>query len=544
MIMIQDVTITLFSVEKSQNIDENLVRKNIAKQIKCSENQINAFLLKKKSLDARHGKVKVHLRYSVYTDKDFPSNSKEEFLPKYQNVDKSKKVIIVGCGPAGLFAALRLLEDGIMPIIVERGNTAKERKRDIAQISRNHVINEDSNYCFGEGGAGTFSDGKLFTRSVKRGDPNRIYQIFHYFGASKEIITASHPHIGSDLLPEIIHNMTCKIEEKGGQVLFNSRCTGFITKEKSGNKKIIKGVEVTNVMSGEKFKIEADCVILATGHSAPDIYKLVQQLSENTLEAKTFAVGVRVEHPRHIIDDIQYHGRQKKEKLPAAEYRLTTQVNERGVYSFCMCPGGLVVPSSSNEEGLVVNGMSPSSRAARWSNAAIVTEIRPEDAQKILHEYKIDFSNQLAGLILREEIEKLAKENGKGQSAPAQRLEDFLEGQDSVNLPESSYAPGLIPSRLDLWLPKHISERLKQAFLDFDKKMKGFICSQGVLIAPETRTSTPVRILRNKETLECDSILGLYPAGEGSGYSGGIVSSAIDGEKVAESIIKTKFKLV
>ena len=532
--MIQDVTITLFSVEKADNIDETLIQKNIAKQLHCSENQINGFTLKKKSLDARHGKVKVHLKYTVYTEKDFPEKSSgENFVPEYKNADGSKTVIVVGSGPAGLFSALRLLEAGIKPVVVERGNTAKERKRDIAQISRNHKINGDSNYCFGEGGAGTFSDGKLFTRSVKRGSPERIYRLFHYFGAPKEIITASHPHIGSDLLPEIIHNMTCKIEEMGGQVLFNTKCTGFITDQNASSKKRIVGIDTVNVITGETSQIKGDAVILATGHSAPDIYQLVEQLAPEALEAKTFAVGVRVEHPRHVIDDIQYHGRQKKEKLPSAEYRLTTQVAERGVYSFCMCPGGLVVPSGSSDEGLVVNGMSPSSRSGRWSNAAIVVEIRPEDAAQIMND-----QSSLAGLKLREKIEKLAKQEGKGQAAPSQRLQDFLEGELSQDLPESSYTPGLVSSRLDMWLPEHISGRLKQGFVDFDKKMKGFICPQALLIAPETRTSTPVRILRDKETYECTQIENLFPAGEGSGYSGGIVSSAIDGEKTAESIIK------
>lgn len=531
--MIKEVTLTLFSVEKAENIDETIVRKNIAKQLQCKEKQINAFVLKKKSLDARHGKVKIHLKYDAYTEKDFPDNyTSQSILPEYKKADGKKSVIIVGSGPAGLFAALRLLESGIKPIIVERGNTVKERKRDIAQISRSHKINPDSNYCFGEGGAGTFSDGKLYTRSVKRGNPERIYRIFHFFGAPEQIITDSHPHIGSDLLPEIVHNITCKIEEMGGSVMFNTRFTGFITdKANSSGKKRVLGISAVDVASGEMFQLKAEAVVLATGHSAEDVYTLVEELSPNSLEPKTFAVGVRVEHPRSVIDDIQYHERQRKEKLPAAEYRLVTQVAERGVYSFCMCPGGLVVPSASNEEGLVVNGMSPASRATRWSNAAIVVEVRPEDARLITKNESV-----MAGLILRQQIESMAKQEGKGQAVPAQRLTDFLEGKLSQDFPDCSYTPGIVSSRLDLWLPEGISSRLKQAFLDFDKKMKGFVCSQAVLMAPETRTSTPVRIARNKETLECIGIERLYPAGEGSGYSGGIVSSAIDGEKVAESI--------
>ncbi|MBO5137629.1 MAG: FAD-dependent monooxygenase [Spirochaetaceae bacterium] len=535
--MIQEITITLYSATAVEKIDENLIRKSAAKQLGCSVKEINEMVLKKKSLDARHGKTKFHLRYIVFTGKDKPNyDTSLKLLPKYYNADPQKRVIIVGSGPAGLFAALKLLEKGITPIIIERGRCTTERKRIIAEISRNHTVDRDTNYCFGEGGAGTFSDGKLYTRSTKRGNPARVYQILNYFGAQSSILSDAHPHIGTDILPSVIQNITAKICQLGGQVLFGYRCTEFLFSkegfEQSPGGKQICGVVAVNTATGEKIQFYGQGVILATGHSATEIYSILAEIAPQALEAKPFAMGVRVEHPRRIIDNIQYHGRQKKANLPAAEYRLVTQVENRGVYSFCMCPGGLVVPSASSNEELVVNGMSPSSRSTRWSNAAIVVEVLPEDVEDIIVEPKA-----MAGLFFRTKLEQMAKEQGKGQAAPAQRLTDFLVAKESITLPETSFTPGLVSSRLDLWLPKHISQRLKVAFYEFDKKMRGFITEHAVLIAPETRTSTPVRILRNKETMECIGIKNLYPAGEGSGYSGGIVSSAIDGEKVAEAII-------
>ncbi|MBO5235564.1 MAG: FAD-dependent monooxygenase [Spirochaetaceae bacterium] len=528
--MIEDVTLTLFSTKAAENIDEKLIRQSVAKKLCCTESDINALILKKKSLDARHGKVKYHLRYRVFTGKDFPeSENNSQFIPSYRVVASENPVIIVGSGPAGLFAALKLLEQGVKPIVIERGSSASKRKRSIAEISRSQTLNSDCNYCFGEGGAGMFSDGKLFTRSTKRGNPNQIYRVLHYFGASKGILTDAHPHIGTDILPGIIQNITAKIIELGGQVLFDTRCIDFVT-----DGKIVQGVKIQHLDTNLEEEIKGLAVILATGHSATDIYKLISKYSNESLEAKTFAMGVRVEHPRGIIDGIQYHGRQLREKLPAAEYRLITQVEQRGVYSFCMCPGGLVVPSATTNDGLVVNGMSPSSRSTKWSNSAVVVEVRPED---IPQEF-IQGEPAFAGLNFRTYVEEQAKKNGLEQKAPCQRLTDFLAQRTSETLPESSYTPGLISSRLDLWLPKHISSRLKIGFSEFNKQMKGFITEQALLIAPETRTSTPVRILRNKQTYECLGLKGLYPAGEGSGYSGGIVSSAIDGEKVAEAILQ------
>lgn len=556
--MIKEITITLLNPADAENPNEKLVRKQLAAKLDCREKDIHSFVLVKKSLDARHGKVKFHLRYQVFTGGDRPESAasqKLEYLPCPEN---APQVVIVGSGPAGLFAALKLIQAGIRPIVLERGNPAGQRKRDIAAISTRHEVNPDSNYCFGEGGAGTFSDGKLYTRSNKRGNIQGILQIFHYFGADSQILTDAHPHIGTDKLPSVIQAMTQKIVECGGEVHFGCRCTELLL-EKTGKNPCVVGVKAVSV-AGESTTQEqvfsGDAVILATGHSATDVYLLLGSQLPAALEDKTFAMGLRVEHPREIIDNIQFHGAQKKSQLGAAEYRLVTQVQERGVYSFCMCPGGLVVPSASCQEGLVVNGMSPSSRGGKWSNAAIVVEIRPQDFELVIaqleekfSEYNITVDAKLAssknanpGLYLRTLLEILTKTQGRGQQAPAQLLVDFLAEKPSQELPRSSYSPGLVTSRLDSWLPDFIKERLQQAFRDFNRKMAGFVCKEALLIAAETRTSTPIRILRNPETLECVAAANLYPAGEGSGYSGGIVSSAMDGEAVAAAIIK-KFSI-
>ncbi len=552
--VIKEITITLLNPADVENPKEKLVRNQLAKKLDCREKDINGFVLVKKSLDARHGKVKFHLRYQVFTGEDMPesvANQKLEYLPCPENVPR---VVIVGSGPAGLFAALKLIQAGIRPIVLERGNPAGQRKRDIAAISTRHEVNPDSNYCFGEGGAGTFSDGKLYTRSNKRGNIQGILQIFHHFGAEKEILTEAHPHIGTDKLPSVIQAMTQKIVECGGEVHFGCRCTELLLEKTEKNPSVVgvKAVSVAEESSVHEQVFHGDAVILATGHSATDVYQLLGSQLPAALEDKTFAMGLRVEHPREIIDNIQFHGAQKKSQLGAAEYRLVTQVQERGVYSFCMCPGGLVVPSASCQEGLVVNGMSPSSRGGKWSNAAIVVEIRPQDFELVIAQLEEKFSdynitvdaklasskNANPGLYLRTLLEILTKAQGRGQQAPAQLLVDFLAEKSSQELPRSSYSPGLVASRLDSWLPDFIKERLQQAFRDFNRKMAGFVCKEGLLIAAETRTSTPVRILRNPETLECVAAENLYPAGEGSGYSGGIVSSAMDGEAVAKAILK------
>ena len=532
--MIYETTITILPEEEKNT---SLLESKVLKQLNIkNKKEVNAFVLQKKSIDARKGKIKFHLRYAVYVGE---SPEDKKFSPKWKKVNGEKKVIVVGSGPAGLFASLQLLESGIKPILIERGSRTSKRKTDIAKISTTGIVDANSNYCFGEGGAGTFSDGKLFTRSNKRGDISKILSIFNYHGANENILSDAHPHIGSDKLPKIINNMIDTIINFGGEVYFDKICTDLILEKTSDDKFIAKGIRCGSEA------IFADAVILATGHSATDIYQMLNSVAiknkidvSKILEEKTFAVGVRVEHPRTVIDKIQYHGKDRTENLPAAEYRLTTQVDERGVYSFCMCPGGLVVPSSSSPEEIVVNGMSPSSRNSKWSNAAIVVEVRPEDAKQILKENNIDLENsELASLKFRTYLEKLTYQNGSGIKAPAQKLSDFINGVESKSFPETSYTPGLISSRLDLWLPKFIHQRLQKAFVKFNENMKGFICDKAILIASETRTSTPVRILRDKETLQSPVIQNLFPAGEGSGYSGGIVSSAMDGENVAKKIL-------
>ena len=537
--MIKELTITINPEDESNN---SLIQKKIFSELKSQKvilkNQNEKgfeFVLQKKSVDARHGQIKIHLRYKVYIGES-PKDSVLK-LPEWKNVDEKscKSVIIVGSGPAGLFGALKLLEYGIKPIIIERGPETSQRRKDIALISTKDFVNEDSNYCFGEGGAGTFSDGKLYTRSNKRGNIQNILEIFAHFGADKKITTDAHPHIGTEKLPGVINNMRNKIIELGGEFYFNSRVCDFLMQENNG-KKVVCGVVYKNLLTNEEKPLNANAVVFATGHSANDIYFLIAKYSPLALEAKTFAAGVRVEHPRSLIDAIQYHGQVKKE-LGAAEYRVTTQVEDRGVYSFCMCPGGFVVPSSSNNDEIVVNGMSASARNSKWSNAAIVVEIRPEDIpQEFVEQAEKLGSKDLAGLLYRNKIEKDAKLNGNGQAAPAQRVTDFIENKKSQTLPVSSFTPGLVSSNLNDWLPEHISKRLAKGFVQINKNMKGFVCQDALMIAPETRTSTPVRILRNKETFECEYLKGLFPVGEGSGYSGGIVSSAMDGENACQKI--------
>ncbi len=530
--MIKEVSI-IVPAEKESN--EHFIFNEICKALKKENNHFTSsdFKLKyiKKSIDARHKNIKLYLRYKVYIGEEIPDDS--ESLPCWKKCSEKKRVIIIGFGPAGIFGALKLLEFGIKPIIIERGADTSKRKRDIAKISTTGIVDEDSNYCFGEGGAGTFSDGKLYTRSNKRGNINKVLNILVHFGADKKILTDAHPHIGTDKLPSIINNIREFILQMGGEILFETKCVDFIL-DNDGNTKYIKGIIAQN--KGTTKEIFADIVLLATGHSASDIYSLLAKCSPQSLEAKTFAMGVRVEHPRSLIDSIQFHGAIQKE-LGAAEYRLTSQIDSRGVYSFCMCPGGFVVPSSTGPNEIVVNGMSAAGRNSNWSNAAIVVEIRPEDIPlEYCERAKKIGSKNLAGLLFRQSLEQQTYAHGHGQQAPAQRLKNFIEKKESINLPKSSYAPGLISSRLDEWLPKEISSRLTRAFKEFNKSMKGFICDDALLIASETRTSTPVRILRDKESFESCFIKNLFPAGEGSGYAGGIVSSAMDGENAASRI--------
>ena len=532
--MTTDISITVKPGDEKNKafIDSEIMQALSKKGIHAKkEDVISVFV--KKSIDARHGQIKILLRYKIYIGEK--PNGDGEFLPVWKHADGKHQVLIVGSGPAGLYAAFRLLENGIKPVIIERGSCTDERKGDITVLESEGKLNAQSNFCFGEGGAGTFSDGKLYTRSNKRGDIGKIYRIFVEFGASEKIMTDAHPHIGTDKLPGIISSMRKKIIELGGQFYFDTLCTDLIVERSlSGVEMTAKGVKLKNLRTGEEFSLTGDAVILATGHSAVDIYQMIAKIAPAALEAKTFAVGVRVEHPRALIDSIQFHG---KPMPQAAEYRLTTQVEERGVYSFCMCPGGFVVPCATAENQIVINGMSGSGRNSQWSNAAIVVERRPEDIPQEYHKKaENDGCPALAGLYWRTALEEETFRHAKGQFAPAQKLTDFLSHKDSTQLPPTSYKPGLVASRLDKWLPSDISSRLEQGFRDFDRNMHGFVCDQALLIASETRTSTPVRILRNKESLECEQIANLYPSGEGSGYSGGIGSSAMDGEKIAAKI--------
>ena len=538
--------------EKNDGLIKKLLMNELQKKPEAAETAASGvdveFVFVKKSIDARHGQVKLHLRYAAYIGEKAPQA--DTALPVWKKADGKKSVIIVGSGPAGLFAALKLLEYGIKPVIIERGNETAQRRKDIALISTQGVVNGESNYCFGEGGAGTFSDGKLYTRSNKRGDIGGILRIFHAFGADEKILTDAHPHIGTDRLPKIINAMRNRIIELGGEVRFGCRCTDFLRKDGR-----VQGVKVeslggpsrasgTTVDSGTT-EIFGDAVILATGHSAQDIYMQLAKVAPQSLEAKTFAVGVRVEHPRNVIDEIQYHGKagsMEQAGLGAAEYRVTTQVDGRGVYSFCMCPGGFVVPSASGPEEIVVNGMSAAARNSKWSNAAIVVETRPEDIPQSFVEQARELGcPALAGLLFRTDLEHKAWKQSKGQAAPAQLVTDFLGNRATLQeaFPPTSYTPGIISSNLNEWMPSFITERLAQGLRQINQSMKGFIHPAALMIAPETRTSTPVRILRNKETMECTGLPGLYPAGEGSGYAGGIVSSAMDGENVAMAIVSS-----
>ncbi len=531
--MIKEITITVEARdENNAGLHENLIYKELKKNHINDSHFEKVFV--KKSIDARHRQLKLHLRYKVYIGEK--PEAAGEWKPCWKSCEGAgpeHTVIIVGAGPAGLFGALKLLEKGIKPVIIERGVQTSQRRKDIALISTKGLVNRDSNYCFGEGGAGTFSDGKLYTRSNKRGDISTILRIFNYFGADEKILTDAHPHIGTDRLPKVINAMRDKIISLGGEFHFNERVFDLLIENNH-----VRGVESENVITGEKHTFAGRAVLLATGHSAGDIYQMLAKKVPAALEAKTFAAGVRVEHPRELIDKIQYHGQREASGLGAAEYRVTTQIDGRGVYSFCMCPGGFVVPSSSGPDEIVVNGMSAAARNSKWSNAAIVVEIRPEDIPQKFQKAAEELGcPQIAGFLFRREIEGLAFSNGKGQSAPAQRLKDFLENRVSSDLPDSSYTAGLVSSNLAAWLPSHIADRLKKGFVEIDRSMHGFICQDALMIAAETRTSTPVRILRDKQTFECTAIAGLYPAGEGSGYSGGIVSSAMDGENACSQII-------
>lgn len=495
----------------------------IASERHISHNRIKGIRILKRSIDARKQRVMVNLKVRVFIDE--PVNHSHLIPPiQYKKVDGKRQAIVVGAGPGGLFAALRLIELGIKPILLERGKNVVDRRVDIAKISREGIIDPNSNYSFGEGGAGAYSDGKLYTRSKKRGSVDRILGILHQHGASENILIDAHPHIGSDKLPIIIENIRKTILDCGGEVHFQT----LVTKLQLNGGEVV-GVECED---GKKF---IGPVILATGHSARDVYSMLKD-EDIKLEAKGIAIGVRLEHPQHLIDQIQYHNKAGRgEYLPAAEYSFVTQVDGRGVYSFCMCPGGVVVPAASTPGQLVVNGMSPSNRGTYWSNSGMVVEIHPEDLPEKYQKFE-----ELAMMHYQEDLERTCFEQANcSQVAGAQRMKDFVEGKPSKLIPPSSFSAGLQPSRLDQWLPKFIGDRLRTAFKTFGKYAKGFLTNEAIVIGVETRTSSPVRIPRDKETLSHIDVKGLYPCGEGAGYAGGIVSSAIDGERCAEALAIT-----
>ncbi len=498
--------------------NEQQLKAYVAREKGVNIKSINAIRILKRSIDARQRTIFVNLKIRTYIN-EVPQDD-EYTRTIYNKVDGKKQAIVVGAGPGGLFAALKLIELGIKPIVVERGKNVRERKKDIALISREHIVNSESNYSFGEGGAGAYSDGKLYTRSKKRGNTEKILNVFCQHGASTSILIDAHPHIGTDKLPRVIENMRNTILECGGEVYFETRMDALIIKDNE-----IKGIE-TN--TGQTF---LGPVILATGHSARDVYRWLKA-NNVAIEAKGIAVGVRLEHPQQLIDRIQYHNRNGRGSfLPAAEYSFVTQVDGRGVYSFCMCPGGFVVPAASGPEQVVVNGMSPSNRGSRWSNSGMVVEIHPEDFPEYAQ------FGELSLLHFQEDLERQCwLQGGMKQTAPAQRMVDFTRKKLGNDLPESSYSPGLIASPLHFWLPSFISDRLSKGFQQFGKMSHGFLTNEAVLIGVETRTSSPVRIIRDSETLQHITVRGLFPCGEGAGYAGGIVSAGIDGERCAESL--------
>lgn len=471
----------------------------------------------RRSIDARQRQIYVNLTVRIYINEQ-PA---EDEYPRvtYPDVATAPQVIVVGEGPGGLFASLKLIEQGLRPVILERGKDVRERKKDLALITKTQTVDAESNYCFGEGGAGAYSDGKLYTRSKKRGSVEKILNVFCQHGASTSILADAHPHIGTDKLPKVIENMRNTILRCGGEVHFQTKMTSFIL---DGNRLI--GVKAISQRGEEEFR---GPVILATGHSARDVYRYLAA-SEIEMEAKGIAVGVRLEHPSALIDQIQYHNKNGRGRyLPAAEYSFVAQVEGRGVYSFCMCPGGFVIPAATGAEQIVVNGMSPSNRGTAWSNAGMVVEVRPEDLDGA--------ADVLSVLRFQEQLERDTWQQGnRKQTAPAQRMADFVNGRLSYDLPKSSYAPGLISSPLHFWLPAMITSRLQEGFKAFGRKSHGFLTNEAVMVAVETRASSPVRILRQSDTLQHVRIQGFFPCGEGAGYAGGIVSAGIDGERCAE----------
>ena len=520
--------------------EESELRRYVAGELAIDVRTIKDLRIRRRSIDARQRQVMVNLTVDVYINESAPALDFEPIV--YPDVSQARPVIVVGAGPGGLFAALRLIELGLRPIVLERGKDVHERRKDIAAISRQHTINPESNYSFGEGGAGAFSDGKLYTRSKKRGNVEHILRVFCQHGASTNILIDAHPHIGTDRLPQVIESMRRQIIASGGEVHFETRVDALL----------LQAGKVCGVRAQSGREWEGP-VILATGHSARDVYRYLHR-SGIRLEAKGIAVGVRLEHPSALIDSIQYHSRQGRGRwLPAAEYSYVAQSEGRGVYSFCMCPGGFVVPAASGPEQVVVNGMSPSNRGSAWSNSGMVVETRPDDLDGELRPFMVeamadeafcsahpdfdDVDNPLRLMYFQEALEKACwLQGGRSQTAPAQRMADFVNRRLSYDLPKSSYSPGLVSSPLHFWLPEFVSQRLRDGFNQFGRRSRGFLTNEATIIGVETRTSSPVRIVRHPETLSHPDLAGLYPCGEGAGYAGGIVSAAIDGERCAEAV--------
>ncbi|MFI3317020.1 MAG: FAD-dependent protein [Rikenellaceae bacterium] len=513
--MAHKITLTL---TPKQAADPKFYTAQAAHKVGIKDTDVALLRVVKRSIDARQRQAKVNLTVELFEESD-PTPAPIHF--DYPAVGHKTPVIIVGSGPAGLFAALRIIELGYRPILLERGRDVSARKRDIALINRNEAIDPNSNYAFGEGGAGTFSDGKLFTRSKKRGDYAKALQTLVFHGASPEILFEAHPHIGTDKLPRIMTNMRQTILEAGGDFIFNAKVTDLK----------IRGQQIEGVWCDDTL-YEGAAVILATGHSAKDIYELLHSKGV-AIEAKPFAMGVRIEHPQRLVDSIQYHAPERGEYLPAASYSLVSQENGRGVYSFCMCPGGFIVPAMTHQSESVVNGMSPSQRSSPYANSGLVTEVRLADFAHLAQEW-----GELAGLKFQQQLEQMARANGgEHQIAPAQRVSDFVSGRKSTSLPSTSYIPGFCPSRLDEWLPPFIGDSLRAGLVTFNHRMRGFITPDALVAGVESRTSSPVRIPRHSDTLMHTQICGLFPTGEGAGYAGGIISAALDGERVAQAAV-------
>ena len=517
--MVKEIQLRVNLIEEKK---ENVLLFKASKQLGVDKNEISAVKVLRKSIDARKKDIIFNYKVAVYINEQVPEKS--DYIFEYKDVSNAKEIHIVGFGPAGMYAALRCIELGYKPIILERGKNVQNRRRDIKAINRDHIVDEDSNYCFGEGGAGTYSDGKLYTRSLKRGDVRRIFENLVFHGATEQILVDAHPHIGTNKLPKIIENIRENILKFGGEIHFETKVTDFIIK---ANK--LQAIQLHN---GKEMNVHS--VILATGHSARDVYELLHK-KEIRIKAKSFAMGVRVEHPQEIIDQIQYHcSGERDELLPAAAYSLVQQVNNRGVYSFCMCPGGFIVPAATASGEVVVNGMSPSRRNNKFANSGIVVEL---DIDKDFKKY--DHFGELRGLEFQKDLEKIAfLAGGRTQAAPAQRLVDFVDGKFSTDLNETSYQPGLKSAPMHSLLPKIIGSRLRKGFAGFGQKMHGYYTNEANIIGVESRTSSPINIPR-KANLEHTDIEGLFPCGEGGGYAGGIVSAAMDGERCAEAAIAT-----